>query len=80
MAVTKLVERCFISDLALVSSPEVACGFRYDSNHREKIVKVVKFVTDEEDTTDEEISEDDEETTEEESNDDRSVHYRFCSF
>ena len=34
MAVTKLVERCFISDLALVSSPGVACGFRYDSNHR----------------------------------------------
>ena len=34
MAVTKLVERCFISDLALVSSPEVACGFRNDSNHR----------------------------------------------
>ena len=33
MAVTKLVERCFISDLALVSSPEVACGFRYDQNH-----------------------------------------------
>ena len=31
---TKLVERCFISDLALVSSPGVACGFRYDSNHR----------------------------------------------
>ena len=27
-------ERCFISDLALVSSPEVACGFRHDSNHR----------------------------------------------
>ena len=38
MAVTKLVERCFISDLALVSSPEVACGFRYDSNHRVLIV------------------------------------------
>ena len=36
MAVTKLVERCFISDLALVSSPGVACGFRYDSNHREE--------------------------------------------
>ena len=35
MAVTKLVEGCFISDLALVSSPEVACGFRYDSNHSE---------------------------------------------
>ena len=34
MAVTKLVERCFISDLALVSSPEVTCGFTYDSNHR----------------------------------------------
>ena len=37
MAVTKLVERCFISDLALVSSPEVACGFRYDPNHCEKL-------------------------------------------
>ena len=34
LALTKLVERCIISDLALVSSPEVACGFRYDSNHR----------------------------------------------
>ena len=34
MEVTKLVEKCFISDLALVPSPEVACGFRYDSNHR----------------------------------------------
>ena len=34
MEVTKLVEGCFISDLALVSSPEVACGFRYDSKHR----------------------------------------------
>ena len=37
MAVTKLVERCFISDLALVSSPGVACGFRYDSNHRDEL-------------------------------------------
>ena len=35
MEVTKLVEGCFISNLALVSSPEVACGFRYDSNHRD---------------------------------------------
>ena len=34
MEVTKLVERCFISDLALASSPGVECGFRYDSNHR----------------------------------------------
>ena len=34
MEVTKLVEGCFISGLALVPSPEVACGFRYDSNHR----------------------------------------------
>ena len=34
MEVTKLVEKCFISDLALVPSPEVACGFRYESNHR----------------------------------------------
>ena len=35
MAVTKLVERYFISDLALVSSPGVACGFRYDPIHCE---------------------------------------------
>ena len=34
LEVTKLVEGFFISDLALVSSPEVAYGFRYDSNHR----------------------------------------------
>ena len=32
--IKKLVEGCLISDLALVSSPEVACGFKYDSNHR----------------------------------------------
>ena len=36
MEVTKLAERCFICDLALVSSPEVVCEFRYDSNHRAK--------------------------------------------
>ena len=50
MAVTKLVERCFISDLALVSSPEVACGFRYDSNHRALVLLVEKgtlsYITD----------------------------------
>ena len=40
LALTKLVERCFIGDLALVSSPEVACGFRYDSNHREGHIKI----------------------------------------
>ena len=33
LEVTKLVEGCFISDLTLVSSPEVVCGFRYDPNH-----------------------------------------------
>ena len=33
-AVTKLVERGFFNDLALVLSPEVACGFKYDSNRR----------------------------------------------
>ena len=37
MAKTKLVERCVNSDLALVSSPEVVCGFRYDSNHRDEV-------------------------------------------
>ena len=42
LEVTKLVEGCFISDLALVSSPEVACGFRYDPNHCDK-VRVVAF-------------------------------------
>ena len=38
LAETKLVESCFNSDLALVSFPEVAFGFKYDSNHRAKMV------------------------------------------
>ena len=34
LAATKLVEGCFIGDLALVSFAKVAYGFRFDSNRR----------------------------------------------
>ena len=44
LQVTKLAGRCFICDLALVSSPEDACGFRYDSNHRVQYTNF-RFIT-----------------------------------
>ena len=39
----KTCREVIISDLALVSSPEVACGFTYDSKHRETHVALMSY-------------------------------------